>query len=261
MSERLLGLVARVLRVPDPPQPPGGVGEDVRAIRPAPRHLHLKILGWGWKQLGVLIGLVLGLTVFVGHAPPVELPSWMVRLELLGAVAWALQLPFSLAVVVLDHRRRWYLIGERALRVREGVLTVREQTMSFGNVQNLSVRQGPVQRMFGIADLEVRSAGGGGARRSEDGRDRRDPHLAYCSGVADADGLRDLVLERVREWRREAGAEERTGEPSRPESGPAERPAVEAARRVLSELRLATTVVVGEAASTVDPPPEERPRA
>ena len=38
---------------------------------------------------------------------------------------------------------------------------VQEKTMTFSNVQNVSIRQGPMQRLFGIADLEVRTAGGG----------------------------------------------------------------------------------------------------
>src|SRR4029077_20010196 len=68
---------------------------------------------------------------------------------------------FALAVLRLDFDKRWYVVTDRSLRVREGVLRVSEMTVTFANIQNISVSQGPIQRALGIADLRVDTAGGG----------------------------------------------------------------------------------------------------
>ena len=39
---------------------------------------------------------------------------------------------------------------------------VLETTITFENIQNVTVQQGPLQRLFGIADVRVDTAGGGG---------------------------------------------------------------------------------------------------
>ena len=66
--------------------------------------------------------------------------------------------------------------------------------MTFANIQNLSVQQGPLQRLFGIADLRVRTAGGG---EREGGANERgettNMHLGYFRGVSNAGEIRDLT--------------------------------------------------------------------
>jgi hypothetical protein len=105
-------------------------------------------------------------------------------------------------VTWLDYKRRWYLVTDRSLRIREGVWTLHERTMSFANVQNLEIRQGPIARLLDLASLEVRSAGGGGQARA--GGDAKhsglgdDLHVAHFRGVDNAEEIRDLILARLR---------------------------------------------------------------
>jgi uncharacterized membrane protein YdbT with pleckstrin-like domain len=105
------------------------------------------------------------------------------------------------------------MLSDRAIRIREGITTVREKTIVLANVQNLSIRQGPLQRLLGIADVEVKTAGGGG--ESSDGRGKKsmaEPlHVAYFRGVDNAEQIRDLVLEGVRR-QKDAGL----GDPDEP---------------------------------------------
>ena len=75
----------------------------------------------------------------------------------------------ALALVRLDFEKRWYLVTDRSLRVREGVVKVREMTITFANIQNISISQGPIQRLIGIADLRVDTAGGGPSRGDKKG--------------------------------------------------------------------------------------------
>jgi uncharacterized membrane protein YdbT with pleckstrin-like domain len=111
------------------------------------------------------------------------------------AMLWRI---FALALVRLDFEKRWYLVTDRSLRVREGILKVREMTITFANIQNISVSQGPIQRLLGIADLRVDTAGGGPSR-SEKEEGGESLHTVRFRGVENAAEIRELITARLRE--------------------------------------------------------------
>jgi uncharacterized membrane protein YdbT with pleckstrin-like domain len=122
-------------------------------------------------------------------------------LEAVGIGLFLVQLPLSFLMVRLDYRYRWYMITDTSLRIREGLLSVRERTMTFANIQNLSLKQGPVQRLFGISDLQVRTAGGGSESAGESKKELAEAmnmHIGYFRGVDNAEEIRDLILGRMR---------------------------------------------------------------
>ena len=242
LYDRLEERVARWLRVPPRPAVPAGSPGSVRWFQAAPGFYRYRVVQRLVKQAGALWGLVAGLA-FVGFVPD-EIPfsENFVWLEIAGIVAFVLQLPLSFFLVRLDFEKRWYLVTDRSLRIREGVWKVHEQTMSFANVQNLSVRQGPVQRFFGISDLQVRSAGGGGkgdGGKGDDG-EKKDLHLAFFRGVSNAEEIRDLILVHLRGLRGSGlgDPEDEVEEAARPRAvaaGPPDADAVAAARELLAE--------------------------
>ncbi|MFG0258814.1 MAG: PH domain-containing protein [Phycisphaerales bacterium JB041] len=71
---------------------------------------------------------------------------------------------------------------------------ITENTITFENVQNVSVRQGPLQRHFGIANVLVQTAGGGGSA-GEGGSSAG--HQGLLEGVDDAQTLRTLIMQRA----------------------------------------------------------------
>jgi uncharacterized membrane protein YdbT with pleckstrin-like domain len=97
----------------------------------------------------------------------------------------------------LNFEKRWYLVTDRSLRVREGVTTVREMTVNFANIQNISISQGPVQRALRIADLRVDTAGGGGAVRGKQVTENL--HTAWFRGIDNANEVRELIQQRLRQ--------------------------------------------------------------
>ncbi len=189
-------LVQQVLKVPPQPDPPVGGAGTLEVFRAAEGFFHYRIVTWFLRQVSVFTGIIVGFFMFSeleGMAARV-----MVGLEFLALATAILLIPVSFIMVSLDFKNRWYMVTDRSLRIREGVMGVQEKTMTFSNIQNVAIRQGPLQRFFGIADVEVRTAGGGGG----DG-DNKDPlsdnmHVGYFHGVDNAEVIRDLIMNHLR---------------------------------------------------------------
>ncbi len=151
--------------------------------------------------------------VFVERTPRWVLPLIEIA-ELLGIAAFLFQLPVTYAAVRLDWEMRWYIVTDRSLRIRAGIWSLQESTMSFANLQQVEVRQGPIQRLLGIADVIVQSAGGGGGGGHEKGQSHDSLHTGTFHGVDNAQEIRDLVLERLRLFR-QAGLGDPDEQPTR----------------------------------------------
>jgi uncharacterized membrane protein YdbT with pleckstrin-like domain len=207
--------VLRWLRVPHDPAPPAG-DESIQVFRAAPNYLRYLYARWLARHIFAAVGLLWGLQFsgnFIENIPDsvrlggyffddgVRVRRLLYAIESLAVIGFVTELVFSLLLVKLDFEQRWYIMTDRSLRVREGLVRLHEKTMTFANVQNVSVRQGPLERVLGIANVEVRSAGGGHTE-TEPGKDHGgDLHIAYFRGVASAELIRTAILERLRTFR------------------------------------------------------------
>jgi membrane protein YdbS with pleckstrin-like domain len=198
---RISTWVLRVLRVPTEPTIPAGSTQAL-VFRASPRYYRYRLILWALVQLGAAAGLVAGL-VFISTMIGQVGNRWVVTLlrgaELLAWLAFLVQLPFSFVVLRLDFELRWYILSDRSLRIREGIISMHEKTMTFANIQQISIRQNPVQRLLGIADVQVRSAGGGGGSKSDPKSGLGESmHEAWFRGVDNAETIRSAIRERVR---------------------------------------------------------------
>ncbi len=191
------------LEVPPEPEDPLGTGESLLVFRAAPNYLRYKLILWAIRSpffLSLGLGLAAGLTFFAPRLDdPIVTPLLLVvgpALALLSVV-WLL---LSYMMVRLDYELRWYKVTDKSLRIREGVSHVREMTMTFANIQNISITQGPIQRLLGIADLKVQSAGGGGSTPQDQHKQSLglSMHTGYFRGVDNAVHIRDLMRERLK---------------------------------------------------------------
>jgi len=193
--------IERLLRVPPEPEAPfGGIG-SVTVFRAARGFFYYRLLGWALRQLVLLLSIGFGLLSF-NLAASEDVPGGQVFwvLELVAVSSLLLQMPITFLMIAFDFRYRWYIVTDRSLRIREGVWLVQERTMTFSNIQNISIRQGPVQRLFGIADLEVRTAGGGDQPMAGQKHSKvlDNLHVGYFRGVDNAEEIRDTILSRLR---------------------------------------------------------------
>jgi len=105
-----------------------------------------------WHVLGGLVGFVL--------LPTVVLLAAATVFPLAALVLFAMPIP--LAVALLRRRCHRYALAGTSVQVTRGVLKRRDWTVPYGNVQAVTVRRGPVQRLFGIATVRIDTAGGRG---------------------------------------------------------------------------------------------------
>jgi membrane protein YdbS with pleckstrin-like domain len=182
--------VLRLFRAPSgPPETPSGAHDHVTVMRAAPRYLSYRMLGVYFFG-AVLLALVVGSAVGGFFAPPLWGATALV-VVLLGPL-------FALSYfgVRVDYDLRYYVITERSVRVRQGAWKVQEKTITFANVQNVRVEQGPLQRLFGFSSVRIDTAGGGMVQAGNHAVAM--PHGVELAGIENAAEVRDAILAQVR---------------------------------------------------------------
>src|SRR5438552_283717 len=177
----LWAVLVRWFKVPDhPPTLPIPSGEAMESFRPAEGFLrYLKFLFWialsafdvpliaGWLILTIafpIAGAILALPVlFLAIAP-----------DIVAYIA-----------IHLRYDTTWYVMTSRSLRIRRGIWLLHETTITFENVQNVEIKQGPLQRYFGIADVHVDTAGGGSEKAGKHGSLASAGHRGLIEGISD----------------------------------------------------------------------------
>ena len=179
----------------EPPLLAGADDRDVRAFRPAEGFLrYLKFFFW------------IGLVAFDG----VLFLGWIILLVNVPWLGIILTLPIWFIMIVPDviayiaiHLRydtTWYVLSDRSMRIRRGIWIIHETTITYDNIQNVSIRQGPLQRYFGISDVLVETAGGGASTGSGENATVLG-HAGLLEGISDAEEVRQLILDKWQESR------------------------------------------------------------
>jgi membrane protein YdbS with pleckstrin-like domain len=188
------GVLVRWFRVPEhPPTIPGAGADAAQSFRPAEGFLrYLKF--YFWFALVVIDGLI-----FVGWIAIAV--AWPLAGALLALPALFVAVVPDVVAYIAIHLRydtTWYVISNRSMRIRRGIWLLHETTITYENIQNIRVTQGPIQRYFGIGDVLVETAGGGagGAEGAH-----LTMHRGLVEGVDNAHEIRDLVLSHLRKTR------------------------------------------------------------
>jgi Bacterial PH domain len=219
MTGRLKAFVLSLMRVPAEPHLPAGDPGSARVFRAGLNFWRLRWLWWLVHQAFTFAVFILMLTALHNvpdtvhikrgrgdNRPPMSVPigGAVVAARVLELVSWALwllQMPLTLAMARLDYEMRWYIVTDRAARLRDGILKVNEMTLTLANVQDIRIIQGPLQRLLGLADVELRTAGGSEAAPDSHTGLGPNLHLARFRGVDNATEIRDLVRERMKHAR------------------------------------------------------------
>jgi membrane protein YdbS with pleckstrin-like domain len=194
----------RILRIPPDPEPPPGDEESTRLFLASPNFYKYLLWVWAMKSFFytlILVGpMVAPVVVAFMLVNKGRHAGWLLLfIPVFLLVFLVVSRLFALAVLRLEFEKRWYVITDRSLRIREGVIAMREMTITFANIQNISVSQGPIQRALGISDLRVDTAGGGSVDESK--HPGQNLHTAWFRGIHNANEIRELIQERLRQYR------------------------------------------------------------
>lgn len=195
MYEGIWAGLSEYFRVPrQPPSIPasrGDRGETHESFRPAAGFLGYLKFFFFLICLLIDVGLaILWIVIAITHLK--------VSLFLLPVFLVVMFLPDIIAYLAIHLRydTTWYVMTDRSLRIRRGIWIIHETTITFENIQNVKVSQGPVQRYFGISDVVVETAGGGGDSKH---KGFQVTNQGIIEGIANASEIRDRILSRMRQ--------------------------------------------------------------
>lgn len=202
-------VLVRWFRVPkEPPTLPVAAGETLEAFGPSQGFLRLLKLKF-WIVLAIIDFAIFFAWLVICIVSP--LAGFLLALP---ALAIAI-LPDIVAYVAihLQYDTTWYVMTSRSLRIRRGIWVIHETTITFENVQDLKIHQGPIERLFGISNVLVETAGGGAPVGAENQPGALTAHRGLIQGVADAARIRDQILSRLRQTRSSGLGDEHDEQP------------------------------------------------
>ncbi|MGE0784450.1 MAG: PH domain-containing protein [Sandaracinaceae bacterium] len=211
MYTLIRSLVLWALRAPgEPPDPPIGSPSSVVVFRASKKLLTLRLF-----QLVIpAFTMVLTLGGLAVAAVASRQPFVLAVAGTLVAIPFVLVLVWQYVLIRLDWDMRYYIVTDRSIRIREGALRIHEHTHTFANIQNLSIEQGPLERLLGIANVRIQTAGGG-MQVGQPGQAAG--HGGTLQGIEDAEAVRDRILALLRAYR-DAGLGDERARPKAPPS-------------------------------------------
>ena len=206
---------AKVLRIPlEPATIPAESGELIDSFHPAPGWIRLRqirvFVAAGLGVLGLVVTMiVLHLIEPQSHRELSEESNfWMwsflpfdPTLELIGFAILIVATSVKLVTIRLQYDCTWYVLTTRAMRIRRGLWVINETTITYANIQNVSVKQGPVERLFKLSNIEVETAGGGGASGGSKDSGHHSSHSGRIEGILDPEALRGRIMDQIRATR------------------------------------------------------------
>jgi membrane protein YdbS with pleckstrin-like domain len=136
--------------------PPGdsvAAGADLVPLHPRVRRL------W-WVRSGLTVLWMTILAGVVDRFAPIPLPPWT-----LPGVVLAVGVPLAVLGPVLRYARWRYAVRATDLWIRQGVVWVTVTVVPFSRLQFVDTRQGPLDRLFRLAELVVHTAALGTSAR------------------------------------------------------------------------------------------------
>lgn len=195
-------------RVPKhPPTIPIAPTDFCHAFHPSRRYLsYLKLCFW-IALVVIDAAILIGWIALCFENPPIALMTAIPALFI--AIV-----PDIIAYIAIHLRydTMWYVITDRSLRTRRGVWVIAEHTITFENVQNVYIRRGPIQQLFGISSIVVETAG---AAEGESANAFTVGNKAIMEGIGNPEEIRDLIMERVRATKSAGLGDEMSDSPSR----------------------------------------------
>jgi uncharacterized membrane protein YdbT with pleckstrin-like domain len=191
MYKGFWGVLSKWFMVPrEAPELPVSNKDNLLKFKPSQGWLNYHILHY-W--VGNVVSLVV--TAIICTVLIVALPFFGLILGVLFVVFMLFRTGMAYLALYLRYDTTWYVLSDSSLRLRRGIWLINEMTISFDNIQNLSIKQGPLQRYFNIYDLHIQTAGGSSVPNQEVAVQT---HQAVIEGVSNAAEIREMILKKLK---------------------------------------------------------------
>jgi len=205
------GILVKWFKVPaHPPTLLTSDGSEPVSFKPSDGYLnYMKFTFW----LGLIFIDVLIATAWLILA--IAFPLWGAILFLPALLLMILPDILAYLAIHLKFDSTWYVMTDRSIRIRRGIWIITEMTLTFENIQNVTVSQGPLQRHFNISDIVIETAGGGAS--DEKGSAGLELHKGRIEGIRNAQEIRNQILSRLKESQSAGLGDERAAAETQPE--------------------------------------------
>ena len=112
--------------------------------------------------------------------------------------------PFYLTLTILRRRSFHYSMDESFLVVKQGVISKQQRNIPYGVIQNILVKQDVMDRLLGLAALNIENASSGGGTANVRVKDKHEMvgfkgNLISIPGLAknNAETLKEIILKKV----------------------------------------------------------------
>ena len=119
----------------------------------APAYLRSKYVADAVTAMIVVVLAVAATSVMRAAEGPVWVP-------LAAAVFVVALIGLAAVLQTMSVRHLGYLVREHDLTLRRGVIVRITSTIPYNRVQHVGIDRGPIERLYGLATLQLRSAGG-----------------------------------------------------------------------------------------------------
>jgi uncharacterized protein len=146
--------------------PPAPEHERARRGSGGPRALHPRVRTYWWVRgaIRTLVVAAVALSADLGLLFPRVLPEELPAGLLSGAVS-LLVLTWSAAAPPVAYRRWRFALRADDLWIRKGILVRSVSVIPYRRLQFVDTTQGPLARLFGLAELVVHTAAPGASGR------------------------------------------------------------------------------------------------
>ena len=160
--------------------------------------LHPKVI---WKffiqnLIGYLISCgCLGFFIFLFFSSLIQ--KSMIREIVIKGKGWIipgilLYIGFCYLWAKLSYQNWHYELGEDAIKIEKGIIWKKYISIPYNRIQNIDIYRGVIDRLLGLSDLQIQTAGYGAAGASGVGSEGRLPGLAKD----EAEKLREELVKR-----------------------------------------------------------------
>jgi len=178
-----------------PPAPLGSSPDSVQVFRASRRFLYQRLcLLVFWFVVAVLVQVM-------ALVPAIEADRVGEAAAVIATLIFTFVGVFSQYFLVrLEYDLRYYIVTDRSLRIRHGVMLINESTFTYANIQNITIHQSPIERLFGIKNLRVETAGGAPSSRGNQ-QAGANAHNCVLAGIDNAEAVRDRILALLKAYR------------------------------------------------------------